>query len=111
MPPAGPSKASDPHLELPEVAQRGLLFYECFAGSAGLSAEVRALGVEAVADEASQGGTNFMDKGDLDALQAKLEKWQREGWRIALHLAPPLFYVFQGTRSWEADTVAFGQTP
>ena len=88
-PPTGPSQATVPQHDLPVVAQRGVLFYECFAGSAGLSAEVRALGVEAVADEASQGGTNFTDEEDVERLRGKLEAWQRDGWRIALHLAPP----------------------
>ena len=88
-PPTGPSKASDPHIDYTEVAQRGPLFYECFAGSAGLSAAVRALGLPVVADEASQGGTNFAVDEEVASLKGNLEKWQADGRKIALHLAPP----------------------
>ena len=89
MLPTGPSQASDPCGESPEVAQRGLLFYECFAGCARLTAAVRALDIEAEADEASDGGTNFLDMDAVDDLKKYLQEKQRNGYRVALHLAPP----------------------
>ena len=89
MLPAGPSQASDPCGVSPEAFQRGPFFYECFAGSAGLTNAVRALGVIAEADEASDGGTNFLDIDAVDELKKKLRAKQLDGHRVALHLAPP----------------------
>ena len=84
--------------------RRRILFLELFAGSGGLTKAVKAAGLRTLtADEASTGGTNFLNAADVerlnDALRRRVRISKRRGrvphlrksrnWQLVVHLAPP----------------------
>ena len=68
----------------------GTWFCEFFAGEGSLTSAVRNLGMHTdPPDDVQSGGTDFLDKKQVDALKEKLIERARAAEHLVVHLAPP----------------------
>ena len=63
---------------------------ELFAGKGFLSKAVAKEGVPTMMpNDLADGGTDFANDEEVDALKSRLVEWKEQGSRFVIHLAPP----------------------
>ena len=83
-----PAAASPEVPVAPSPARADWLFCEFFAGLGGLTAAMRAAGVQCRdPDEAANGGTDFSIAEQVSSLKDELRSYSDQGYRLCLHFA------------------------
>ena len=83
-----PAAASSEATDAPSAAPANWLFCEFFAGLGGLTAAMRAAGIDCRdPDDAANGGTDFSISEQVSSLKDELRSLSDQGYRLCLHFA------------------------